>query len=53
MGWVKKQLCKEGQGVKGLVICRDPDLKLSYALEMTNNINVQYYKMSFKLTETP
>src|SRR5437870_2487760 len=29
MGWVKKNLCKDGQSVKGLVICRDPDDKLS------------------------
>ena len=53
MGWVKKNLCKDGQGVKGLVICRDPDPKLSYALEMTSNINVQYYSVSFNLRETP
>jgi hypothetical protein len=45
MGWVKKNLCAEGQAVKGLVICRDPDPKLSYALEMTNNIDVQYYSV--------
>jgi restriction system protein len=53
MGWVKKKLCKDGQAVRGLVICRDPDLKLSYALEMTNNIDVRYYSVSFKLTEAP
>jgi len=53
MGWVKKNLCKEGQAVKGLVICRDPDPKLSYALEMTNNIDVRYYSVSFKLKEAP
>jgi len=51
MGWVKKNLCKDGQTVKGLVICRDPDSKLSFALEMTNNIDVRYYSVSFKLSE--
>ena len=51
MGWVKKNLCNDGQAVKGLVICRDPDPKLSYALEMTNDIRVLYYAVSFKLTE--
>lgn len=50
MGWVKK-ICTSGQAVKGLVICRDPDPKLSYALEMTNNIDVRYYSVSFKLRE--
>jgi restriction system protein len=53
MGWVKKNLCKDGQDVKGLVICRDRDPKLSYALEMTNNIDVRYYSVAFKLREEP
>ena len=53
MGWVKKNLCTSGQDVKGLVICRDRDSKLSYALEMTNNIDVRYYSVSFKLRESP
>ena len=53
MGWVKKNLCTGGQAVKGLVICRDPDPKLLYALEMTNNIDVRYYSVSFKLSEAP
>lgn len=53
MGWVKKNLCKDGQSVRGLVVCRDPDPKLSYAVEMTNNIDVRYYSVSFKLNEAP
>jgi len=53
MGWVKKNLCADGQGVRGLVICRDHDPKLSYALEMTNGIDVRYYSVSFKLKEAP
>jgi len=35
MGWVKEKLCKDGQAVKGLVICRNSDDQLRYALEMT------------------
>ena len=38
MGWVKKNLCTNGQPVKGLVVCRDPDERLSYALEMTDRL---------------
>jgi restriction system protein len=53
MGWVKRNLCKDGQTVRGLVICRDHDPKLSYALEMTKDIDVRYYSVSFKLNETP
>ena len=53
MGWVKRNLCTNGQSVRGLVICRDPDPKLSYALEMTNNIDVRYYSVSFRLRDAP
>ena len=53
MGWVKRNLCANGQEVKGLVICREHDPKLTYALEMTNNIDVRYYSVSFKLKENP
>lgn len=49
MGWVKKNLCSNGQGIKGLIICSDPDPKLSYALAMTKDIEVRYYSVSFKL----
>ena len=53
MGWIKKNLCSSGQTVKGLVVCRDHDPKLTYALEMTNNIDVRYYSVSFRLREIP
>jgi len=53
MGWVRKHLCTDGQGVRGLVICRDRDQKLEYAIEMTTGIDVRYYSVSFKLRETP
>jgi hypothetical protein len=38
----EKRLCKKGQGVRGLVICRAPDPKLSYALDMTEHIDVRF-----------
>jgi restriction system protein len=53
MGWVKKNLCTNGQAVRGLVICRNHSAKPSYALEMTKDIDVRYYNVSFKLMETP
>jgi restriction system protein len=52
MGWVKENLCTNDQRVKGLIICHDPDPKLSYALKMTPNIEVRYYSASFKLGDT-
>ncbi len=53
MGWVKQNLCARDQEVKGLVICREHDLKLNYALSMIRNIDVRYYNVSFKLRENP
>jgi restriction system protein len=52
MGWVKRNLCAEGQMVRGLVICQEPDERLSYALEMISCIDVRYYSISFTLRET-
>jgi restriction system protein len=51
MGWVKEELCDTGQAVRGLIICGEPDTKLSYALKMTKDIDVRYYDLSFKLKE--
>ncbi len=51
MGWVKKELCRDGQAVRGLIICGEPDTKLSYALKMTKDIEVRYYDLSFKWKE--
>lgn len=51
MGWVQKHLCKNGQAVRGLVICKEPDPKLTYALSMTDKVQVQYYSVDFKLND--
>lgn len=53
MGWVQKNLCVEGQSVRGLVICHESDPGLTYALQMTNNVDIRYYKISFELHESP
>jgi restriction system protein len=55
MGWVKKNLCKGGQAVKGIVICRHSDEKLSYALDVAGEIGIEirYYGVKFWLNETP
>jgi hypothetical protein len=53
MGWVKQHLCETHQPVHGLVICREPDPKLNYAIQMVSNVSIQYYSVSFKLSEAP
>ena len=51
MGWVKEHLCKVNQSVKGLIICKEPDPRLSSAIKMTKRIDVKYYSVSFKLLD--
>jgi hypothetical protein len=53
IGWVSEHLCENGQSVKGMIICRDPDIRLSYALKSVSNITVKYYRVDFKLSDTP
>jgi restriction system protein len=53
MGWVAENLCQQGQTVKGMIICKEPDPRLSYALKMTSNIIVKYYQIDFKLSDEP
>lgn len=53
MGWVSENLCKNGQMVKGIIICKNTDSRLSYALKMVNNVALKYYRIDFKLDDTP
>lgn len=51
MGWVKENLSKKGEDVKGLIICREKDTKLTYALKAipSAGIDVKLYQVDFKL----
>lgn len=51
MGWVKENLCKPTQQVRGLVICSDADPRLTYALKMVSNVQAKYYSVSFALRD--
>ncbi len=53
MGWVSGNLCSDGQKVEGIIICKDSDARLSYALKMVSNITIKYYSVNFKLSDTP
>lgn len=53
MGWVKEHLCKGQQNVRGIIVCGEEDQRLTYAMQVTQNIKVQYYRVSFTLSETP
>ena len=51
MGWVAENLCQQGQVVKGMIICKEQDPRLSYALRMAKNVVVKYYRVDFKLQD--
>jgi hypothetical protein len=52
MGWVKETLCHGDEDVKGLIICKDADERLIYALEMVRDIiQVKLYSVNFQLAD--
>ena len=51
MGWVHENIREENQKVKAIIICKESDKKLKYALKMTKNIELKYYKVDFKLND--
>lgn len=53
MGWVAENLCQEGQRVRGMIICKDCDPRMSYALKMVGGVSVKYYRMTFSLQDQP
>jgi len=54
MGWVKTTLCRDNQKkVRGLIVCGEEDPRLTYAMTVTQEIKLQYYKVSFSLSDEP
>ena len=52
IGWVNENLCKENEGVEGLIICKEVDEKLRFAISPVRDmIKVKLYKMDFRLTD--
>jgi hypothetical protein len=52
MGWVKNNLAKDNQQVKGLIIVGEKDPKLEYALEMVKDqVSLKLYHINFTLKD--
>lgn len=52
VGWVRKNLAKNNEEVQGIIIVRERDPKLEYALEeIKDKVKVKLYKISFKLED--
>ena len=49
MGWAQENLCVDNQAVRGLIICREHDAKLEYALRIVPQVAVQKYRVNFEL----
>ncbi len=49
MGYVKEEIAQDGQGVQGLIIAFEDDIKIRRALSVTQNIDFYTYKIQFKL----
>lgn len=49
IGWVKRHLAEDGDEVHGMVICREADEALHYALSMVPNVELRLYEVKFHL----
>jgi hypothetical protein len=53
MGWVKKHLAKNGEGVEALIIAHKVDKSAQYAILSVPNISLMTYEIEFSLNEAP
>jgi hypothetical protein len=53
MGWVQQHLAVANESVHGLIIARQPDARLRYALMHTKNVGLMCYRVDFQLDEVP
>lgn len=51
MGWVKAEMAKPGEKVQGMIVARKPNQKLLYALNATNDVDLQLYEVEFRLRQ--
>lgn len=49
MGYIQHEMADEGQDVRGLIILREPDDRLRYALSRVNDVEVFSYEVTFDL----
>ncbi|NQT19784.1 MAG: DUF1016 family protein [Planctomycetes bacterium] len=53
MGWVRRRKAEPGSHVEGLIICRNIDARLQYALDGQTNVQCMTYQVSFALSDAP
>jgi len=53
IAWVRRHLAEPGQAVRGLVIARQADTGLLYALDAVPDVGMQLYEVTFHLRPAP
>ena len=51
MGWVKENLATDQETVRGIIIVKEKDEKIEYAIKMIPNISLFIYNVSFELSK--
>ncbi len=52
-GWVRQKMATAQERVEGLIICRDVDLQLQYALDSCVDVRCMAYRVQFTLNDLP
>jgi len=53
MGWVKAEMAELDEKVQGLIIAREANQKLLYALNAAKDVDLKQYEVEFKLRDAP
>jgi RecB family endonuclease NucS len=47
MGWINRNLAKNGKSVRGIIIVNEFDEWLDYAVSVNDNVQLKYYEVKF------
>jgi hypothetical protein len=53
MGWINRNLAKNGESVRGIIIVNEFDEWLDYAVSVNDKIQLKYYEVKFVVRDAP
>jgi len=53
MGWINRNLAKNGENVRGIIIVNEFDEWLDYAVSVNDHIQLKYYEVKFVVRDAP
>ena len=53
MGWINRNLAKNGENVRGAIVVNEFDEWLDYAVSVNDNIQLKYYEVKFVVRGAP